>query len=156
MNGSDELTITMTPAQVIWALLLLLPLNTKFLVRPFDGCSKWKPVTTVLKAKNIDTLSKNVSNDDFDSLLYATSCLKVNEKTGQETFYAKKLETTLQALGMSIMVQSEQIHVGNKRPWVKTIIIRSVENDRRNDQWDYDSRCRSTIRIAKKGYNSAK
>mmetsp|Transcript_12323 Transcript_12323/g.18452 ORF Transcript_12323/g.18452 Transcript_12323/m.18452 type:complete len:104 (-) Transcript_12323:18-329(-) len=92
MNCSDEeLTTAMTPAQDIWALLLLLPHSTKFLVRPFDGRSKWKPVTTALKAKNIDSLSKNVSNDDFDSLLllHATSCLKVNEKTGQEICLAK-------------------------------------------------------------------
>jgi len=71
MNCSDEELLTttaMTPAQAIWALLLLLPLSTKFLVRPFDGCSKWKPVNAVLKAKNIDSLSKNVSNDDFDSM----------------------------------------------------------------------------------------
>jgi len=54
-------------------------------------------------------------------------------------------------------VQSEQIYFGtNKRPWVKTIVIQSVENDRRNnDQWDYDSSCRSTIRTTKKVYNSA-
>jgi hypothetical protein len=30
----------MTPEKAIWALLLLLPLNTKFLFRNGDGCSK--------------------------------------------------------------------------------------------------------------------
>jgi len=98
-----------------------------------------------LESKNIDSLNKNVSNNDFDSpLLHATSCLKVNEKTGQETFSAKTFDITLQALGMSVIVQSEQIYDGNKRPWVKTIVIQSVENDRRNDQWDYDSSCHRT------------
>jgi len=56
---------------------------------------------------------------------------------------------------MSVKVKCEQIYVGTKRPWVKTIVIQSVENDRRNDQWDYDSSCRNTIRTTKKGYNSA-
>jgi len=56
-----------------------------------------------LESKNSDSLSRNVSNDDFDSSLplHATSCLKVNEEMGQqETLFAKKLENTLQALGM--------------------------------------------------------
>ena len=157
MNGNDEpTTTTMTPAQAIWALLLLLPLKTKFLIRPVDGCDKWPPVASILKAKSVDNLSKNVSNDDFDSLLHATSCLKVNEVTGQETFFAKKFEKTLQALGMGITVQAEKVSVGNKRSTVQTVIISSVESDRNNRCWDYESRCRSTIRNAKKGYYSAK
>jgi len=64
-----------------------------------------------LESKNSDSLSRNVSNDDFDfSLpLHATSCLKVNEEMGQqETLFANKLENTLQALRMSvILVQFE-------------------------------------------------
>jgi len=67
-----------------------------------------------LESENSDALSKNVSNDNFDlfsnddfdsSLLHATSFLKVNKETGQETLFAKKLENTLQALGMSVIVQ---------------------------------------------------
>ena len=95
-TGNNITPTAMTPTQAIWALLLLLPLNMKFLVQPVDGCNKWKPIASVLKAKNIEKLNKNVSNDDFNSLLHATSCLKVNEKTGQEIFYAKKFETMLQ------------------------------------------------------------
>jgi len=60
-----------------------------------------------LESKNSDSLSRNVSNDDFDSSLplHTTSCLKVNEEMGQqETLFAKKLENTLQALGMSVIV----------------------------------------------------
>lgn len=158
--GSDEPTATMTPEKAIWALLLLLPLDTKFLFRNVGKCSKWLPITKVLKAKYIDSLSKHVSNDDFESLLHATFWLnKVNEVTGQESFFAKKFESTLQAVGMRVIVQSEQVRVGNKRSRVKTILIKSVEidtknNDSSSDQWNYDSR--STIRSAKKCYNSAK
>jgi len=60
-----------------------------------------------LESKNSDSLSRNVSNDDFDSSLplHATSCLKVNEEMGQqETLFAKKVENSLQAHGMSVIV----------------------------------------------------
>jgi len=95
-TGNNITPTAMTPTQAIWALLLLPPLNTKFLMRPVDGCDKWKPIASVLKAKHIKKLNKNVSNDDFNSLLHATSSLKVNEKNDQEIFYAKKFETMLQ------------------------------------------------------------
>ena len=67
-----------------------------------------------LESKNSDSLSRNITNDDFDlSLpLHATSCLKVNEEMGQETLFAKKLENTLQALGMSVIVQFERVGMG--------------------------------------------
>jgi len=64
-NTTNTTPTATTPAQAIWALLLLLPLNTKFLVRPIDGCNKWKPIAAVLlKAKNIEKLNKNISNDN--------------------------------------------------------------------------------------------
>jgi len=68
-----------------------------------------------LESKNSDSLSRNVSNDDFDSCLplHATSCLKVNEEMGQETLFAKKVENTLQALGMSVIVQFERVGMGS-------------------------------------------
>ena len=57
---------------------------------------------------------KNVSNHDFDSsLCHATSCFKVNEEMGQEIVYAKKVENTLQALGMSVIVQFQRVGVGS-------------------------------------------
>jgi hypothetical protein len=68
----------LTPAaHSIWALLLLLlPLKTKFIVQPFDGCSKGMPKNCSLESEeHFNTLCRNVSNDDFDSLLHATSCL---------------------------------------------------------------------------------
>jgi hypothetical protein len=79
---------------------------------------------------------------------------------GQETFFANKFEGTLEAFGMNVNVHSEQVRVGKKRSRVKTIVITSVGNDTKNndccDQWDDDSRCRNTIRTAKKWFNSAK
>jgi len=68
-----------------------------------------------LESKNSDSLSRNISNDDFDlSLpLHATSYLKVNKEMGQDTsLFAKKLENTLQALGMSVIVQFERVGMG--------------------------------------------
>ena len=45
-------------------------------------------------------------------LLPATSCLKVNEKTGQEIFYARKFEQILQSQGMKAEVHADQVKIG--------------------------------------------
>ena len=61
-------------------------------------------------------------------------------------------------------MQSDQVKVAGvgintRHPAkVSTILVMSVENNDNTNQyqWDYDSRCCSTIRTAKKDYNRAK
>ena len=125
--GNNITPTTMTPTQAIWALLLLLPLNMKFLVWPVDGCNKWKPIASFLKAKTSRTQQKCLKwRFQLKTSRYLMSQGKWKDRP--RDLLCQEIQTMLQTQGMVVAVEDVKMRIGNKHSNVKTMTISSYQN----------------------------